>query len=266
MAQKVLQLIYLGIIVLAVVFGTSCAYAEEPIMITLSSHMQYAVFDGKWSFTEEWKQSSLNSFTYDDGTQIALRSAHEGNFVYIMIDDITGTNYQKGSDFALVCFDTNKARPGIPNSNDYCFDSTLGRAQGIVLQGGSPLGLDGNFRRIAMPDGSIAIGGVSDSNDRYSNVPHSSYEFRIPLGTIGRLDHYGFYMTVFDSANGKFYSYPNGTNPTGILDIPPPTSWGDLVSPDESLPEFPWPALVLVMVVSFVVAMKLGNSKVFLRF
>ncbi|SRR5579883_2602442 len=256
----------MALIATVLVLGTSCAYADEPIMITLSAHMQYAVFDGKWSFTEEWKQSSLNMFSYDDGTQIALRSAHEGNFVYVMIDDITGTDYQKGSDFATICFDINKVRPLVPNSNDYCFTGTLGRAEGSAMQGGSPFGLDGNFQRIAMPNGTIAIGGVSDSNDRYSAVPHSSYEFRIPIGSIGRLDHYGFYMEAYDSANGKFYTYPKDAAPGSILGIPSPTSWGDLVSPDESLPEFPWPALVLVSMVSFLVAMRLGNCRVFMRF
>ena len=234
-------------------------------MITLSAHMQYAVFDGKWSFTEEWKQSSLNSFSYDDGTQVVLRSAHEGNFVYIMIDDITGTNFQRGSDYATICFDTNKERPLVPNSNDRCFISTLGRADGVAVQGGSPLGLDGNFGKIPSPDGMVAIGGVSDSNDRYSTVPHSSYEFRIPTDAIGRLDHYGFYMGVYDSSSGKFYTYPKDATPSGILDTPSPKSWGDLVSPDASLPEFPWPSLVLVTVVSFLVAMRFGNGRVFMK-
>ena len=59
-------------------------------MITISPSMDKVNFDGKWTFFWEWKQTSLNTISYNDGTQIQLRTAHQGNFIYVLIDE-----YQK---------------------------------------------------------------------------------------------------------------------------------------------------------------------------
>ncbi len=230
--------------------STSSAYADEPIMITLSTQMNDVIFDGKWSSTTEWKQSSLNSFSYEDGTEIELRSAHQDNFIYIMIDNVSNTNYQKRSDYAMVCFDKNGTKPQESISDDYCFVSVLNSTEPTTLQGGASLGYNGNFKKIANPEGLVAIGSVSDKNDRYSSEPHSSYEFRIPLDQLGRSDHYGFYMAVFESHSNKIYTYPKDIQLQNTLYIPSPKLWGDLISPDQSLPEFPWPVLILVTALS----------------
>ena len=250
---------------MALVFfaGTAYAYAEEPVMITLSVKMINVVFDGKWSYMEEWKESTLNSLTYDDGSEIELRTAHNGNFIYVMIDDVTGTNYQKGSDYAMICFDTSKVRPEKPNSNDYCFANSLGRSEPMTLQGGSPMALGGNFKRVANPIGLVGVSAVSDVNDRYSTDPHSSYEFRIPLDQLGRLDHYGFYMQVYDAGDNKFYTYPRNVPVASVFDIPAPKLWGGMISPDESLPEFPLPAFLLVSAFSFLILIYIRASPLF---
>lgn len=237
--------------------GTACAYAEEPVMITLSVKMTNVIFDGKWSYMEEWKESSLNSLSYDDGSQIMLRTAHNGNFIYVMIDDVTGTNYQKGMDYAMICFDANMARPDRPNSNDYCFADSLGRAEPFTFKGGSSMALDGNLMKITNPEGLVGVSAVSDSGDRYSTDPHSSYEFRIPIDQFGRLDHYGFYMQVFDASDNKFYTYPRNVPVASVFDIPSPKLWGDLVSPDASLPEFPVPVLLLAIMFSFLLLLRM---------
>ncbi|MDE1830036.1 MAG: hypothetical protein KGI25_06920 [Thaumarchaeota archaeon] len=249
------------LVVLLFIFGTSHAYADRPIMITISSEMTNVIFDGKWSFTEEWKSSSLNSLYYDDGTQIELRTAHQGNFIYVMVDDVTDTNYQKGADYSMICFDRNDTKPLESNSNDYCFVNFLTGKESFTLQGGSLLGYNGNFKKIPNPVGLIAVGNVSGTNDRYSQDPHSSYEFRIPLDKLGRLDHYGFYMAVFESQHNKIYTYPKVVLLKNTFEIPSPKLWGDMISPDETLPEFPWPIFVLLVVLSIVVVMSKTNSR-----
>ncbi|MDE1725781.1 MAG: hypothetical protein KGH89_00775 [Thaumarchaeota archaeon] len=267
MASTILQVKYYVLMILIFMLGTSSAYADEPIMITLSTHMNNVVFDGKWSFTEEWKASSLNNFFYDDGTEIELRSAHQDNFIYIMIDDLTDTNYQKRSDYAMICFDKNDAKPQESTSNDYCFVNVLNGTESYTLQGGSTLGFNGNFKKITNFDGLVAIGNVSDKHDRYSLDPHSSYEFRIPLDKLGRLDHYGFYMAVFESHTGKIYTYPKDISSKNTFEIPPPKLWGDLISPDQSLPEFPWPLLILsVTISSLIVIIRLKKSEIYCKY
>ena len=49
------------------------------------------------------------------------------------------------------------------------------------------------------------------------------------------------------------YSWPHGMENEYSFRIPSPSIWGELISPDKSLPEFNWPALLLIPVIIFVV-------------
>ena len=234
------------IVVFLLLFGSTAAFAVEPIMITYSPDRQNVIFDGKWTFYWEWKRTSLNELRYDDGTTIELRTGHQGNFIYVFVDSITQTNIDKVSDTATICFATKTDRTVIPDPNDYCFVSVLDGKSSFVLQGGAPLEFTGHFKKIPLPPGFIGVGGVSDENDRYTPIPHAGYEFRIPTDLVGRSDTYGFYLVVYDAPTNKYYTWPQNANATNIYHIASPTQWGDMISPDRSLPEFPVPALLLV--------------------
>ena len=234
-------------LVFLVLIGVKCAYAAEPIMITYSQDMNKVIFDGKWSFFGEWKRTSLNTLSYNDGTVIQLRTAHQDNFIYVFIDEISETILEKGSDRATICFDSKNTANPIINENDYCFMTTLGGINPLVLQGGSIDGINGNFKRITAPSDFIGIGGVSDNNDRYSAIPHAGYEFRIPTDLVGRSDIYNFYVGVYDAHSNKIYSWPQNATTDSPLKIPSKSLWGQIVSPDESLPEFQPPIIVLLI-------------------
>lgn len=225
------------------IFFTGIAYAEDQIFITQSGDIDKVIFDGKWSYQIEWKESSLDTFNYKDGTIIQFRSAHDVNFIYFLIDDVSDTVTEKISDKATVCLGKNKTET--VNINDYCFISTL-NGDSFVLQGNSSLGINSNFKKIDNPSGFIGIGNISDANDRYTNIPHASYEFRIPTDLVGRSDMYGLYVSVYNSHSNKIYSWPPNVVSDSLLKIPSSGKWGDLVSPDKSLPEFQWPILALV--------------------
>jgi len=237
------------ILMILILFLIKNAFAAEPIMITQSPDMNNVNFDGKWTFENEWKRSSLNTLRYDDGTVIQLRTAHQDNFIYVLVDAISDTHLDKGSDSAIICINKNNSKTTIANISDYCFIDILDGKNSFVLQGGSPLALVSNFKKIANPNGFIGISTVSDKNDRYSSIPHSSYEFRIPTTLMGRSDNYGFYVGVYDAHSQKTYSWPQDIVTDSILKIPSPDKWGDLISPDKSLPEFPWPALSLLFAI-----------------
>jgi hypothetical protein len=221
--------------------------------------MNKVIFDGKWTFYTEWKHSSLDTLTYDDGTVIELRTAHQDNFIYVFADVVTDSHFVKGSDTAMVCFAGNGTKTVLPDSNDYCFMSTLDGKRSFVYQGASLLGFNGNFKKISNPDGFIGIGSVSDENDRYTKIRHSGYEFRIPTSLVGRSSNYGFYFTMYDAYSDKFYSWPEDIKISKPFQIPSPSVWGDLISPDQSLPEFPLPVIILVS--AFVVIMFFQKEK-----
>ena len=231
-----------------ILFIISCiplSFAQE-IPITVTGTLDQVIFDGKWSFVTEWKASSLTIIDTQTPDPIYLRTAHQGNFVYVMIDATEDKRVTKNSDSAIVCFDTKNERKSTLNANDYCFMVILD-GKSYTYQGGSPLAVDGNLVIIPNPEGFIGVGSVSDNNDRYTPVPHASYELRIPTSLIGRSDVYGFYVGVFDSHKDKVHSWPSVPNGNNLFHVPSPSSWGNLVSPDKSLPEFPWPVLALIL-------------------
>jgi hypothetical protein len=225
---------------------SSNVFAIEPIMITISGDRENVIFDGKWTFYREWKGSSLNTINFVDGNTMELRTAHQGNFIYVMIDAVNLVKVNEHKDRAIICFDSNNTKSFLPDIGDYCFVATVGENQPVVLQGGSDLVFTNHYKKILNPPETMGVGGVSDVNDRYTTTPHESYEFKIPTNLIGRSDKYGFYMEVQNSNN--FYSWPtqNSTSPD-ISKISSPNNWGQIVSPDKSLPEFPLPVITLVI-------------------
>lgn len=226
------------------------SFAESnDIPITLGNQNIEIDFDGKWSFTQEWKASSLNEIKTDLGP-IYLRTFHLHNFIYVMIDAVADKTIDKGYDKATICFDSKNEKSITPDENDYCFSVTLGKKNPTTFGGNQQLK---EFEIIDNPSGLIAVADASDENDRYTPIPHSSYEFRIPIDLLGRTDSYGFYVGVFEHNNSTMYTWPSNLSVTSKNDIPNPNEWGIIFSPDKSLPEYDLPMVILIMSVVMVI-------------
>ena len=240
------------------------AYAEDPILISISSNLDQVIFDGKWTNSGEWKQSSYNRLYFDDGTEIHLRTAHQDNFIYVQINVASDMTINKGSDSAIVCFDTKNDKTIIPQSDDYCFSTTLNGKESFTYQGNSISAINGFFTKISNDENFIAVGNASDKYDRYNKTPHTSYEFKIPLDVLGRSNNYGFYISVFDAQTQTHYSWPYDIKKQSLSSISSPSKWGDLVSPDNSLPEFNFPILLsflIPLMVIFIIITKFNLFK-----
>ncbi len=224
------------------------SYAEEPILISISSGLEDIIFDGKWSYRSEWKNSSYNLLNFEDSTKIHLRTAHQENFIYIHINVETDTVINKGIDSAIVCFDTNNDKTVISSSDDYCFSIAVDRKTPFTYQGGSISAINGHFKKIPNHKDFIAVGSASDKYDRYHKTPHVSYEFKIPLEVLGRSNNYGFYISVFDGYSQNHYSWPYDIKKQSLTSISSPSQWGNLVSPDNSLPEFNFSILLYFLI------------------
>jgi len=224
------------------------AYAEDPILISISSNLDKIIFDGKWTNSDEWKQSSYNRLYFDDGTEIHLRIAHQENFIYVQINFASDMIINKGSDSAIVCFDTKNDKTIIPQSDDYCFSTALDRKQSFTYQGNSIPAYNGYFTKIPNDENFVAIGTASDKYDRYNKTPHASYEFKIPLDVLGRSNNYGFYISVFDGYSQTHYSWPYNIQKQSLTSISSPSLWGDLISPDKSLPEFNFSMMIIFLI------------------
>ncbi len=239
-----------SILIIATIFcfGIPLAFAYEAIPITYSGTRDHVQFDGKWTFEYEWKESSLNQYSYENGNELViLRSAHQGNFVYILLDVVSDESLDIGLDKTIVCFDTKNDKNIIADYDDFCFMAILGQNTGITYQGDHTLNSQNTYKEILNYDGFIGIGTSSDENDRYSGIPHATYEFKIPTDLIGRSSVYGFNFAVFDENTKKFYTYPD--NITTNNGFSSPAGWGEIYSPDKSLPEFYLVPLVMVLAI-----------------
>ena len=247
MSFKIVVTIFLFSFSFVLISENSYASSIEPILITSSLAMERVLFDGKWTFYEEWKSSSFDKFSYDDGMTIVLRSAHQGDFIYFYVEAVNDFSLNKGLDKATICLDGNNNKNIISDEDDFCFSSTLGINQGVVFQGGSVNSVTGNFQQIHNSKNFISLGSVSDENSRYHQTPHTSYEFRIPIELVQRSDNYGFYLSVYEAQSQKFYSWPEESARKSFFKIPSPANWGDIVSPDKSLPEIHLPIIILLV-------------------
>ena len=218
---------------------------EKDILITKSSSMEEINFDGKWTFYKEWKQTSWNPIKSDENIVFHLRTAHQGNFIYILIDNISDTNTNIGLDKATVCIDSKNNKSEFFDNDDYCFivqleernfiDTLLNKQDNFVIQGDSQLKSFKELEKIKIKE-FVGVGTMSDKEDKYSSIPHASYEFKIPTELVGRSDNYGFYVNVFDASSNVVYSWPEDIK-LESFDIPDPSLWGNLISPDKSLLE-----------------------------
>lgn len=222
----------------------------DQIPISISGKMTDVVFDGKWTFFSEWKNSSLNELG-----GLKIRSAHQGDFVYFMLNWVSDTSYGKNSDRAMICIDTKNNQSKNPDNDDFCFLSVMGRDNGYILQGGTPFPISNHLEKISNHKDYIAIGTFSDGNDRYSKVPHATYEFRIPTEIITRSNEYGIYIEILDSSTGKKSLWPPGTQLENLNSIPSPQNWGKLISIDNSLPEFPLPMLAFTLMMATIIVL-----------
>ncbi len=226
--------------IFTLIFGMPIAYAQS-IPITISGSMDKVIFDGQWTFTKEWKESSYDEIKTDSGI-IYLRSAHQDNFIYILLDVVPDKTIDNDEDWGIICFDTKNDKNIKPDENDFCFMIKLGSNKVVTLQGKQSEGLVAVKNHADL----IGVGGISGEYDRYSKTPHAAYEFRIPIELLERTNQYGFYVGVFDFTKSKTYTWPSEIDLENS-EIPSPAQWGLIFSPDKSLPEYDLPILVLIL-------------------
>lgn len=232
-------------LILMLIFNFNQSYGEE-ILIAASKFTDEIIFDGDWTFTKEWKPASETIISFENGHRLAIKTAHDYDNIYVLIDFISDRHVERFGDRGIVCIDSKLNRGEVMEKDDYCFMVALGSDKPTTHQGGSLLATQGFLKRVENHPDLIAIGGISSEHDRYSKVPHSLYEFKIPIEIFERSDVYGFYVGAFDSKTGVVYSWPKDATNEKYPFIPFPKVWGKLISPDKSIPEFELPFLILI--------------------
>jgi len=254
------------ILPLVILLTTNFSYGEE-LPVTLSTNLDDVVFDGVWSYQSEWKPASLTRVE-SDNSNFVIRYAHDYENLLILVSVVSDSTPSRISDKAIICIDSKNDGGNKPQEDDFCFMAKVGSSDPITLQGGGLYAAQGFYQKIPNHPELIAVGGTSGQWDRYSEIPHSSYEFKIPLEIIGRSNTYGFFIAIHDSDSGNYFGWPTDVKLEKYPFIPEPNKWGQLVSPDKSIPEFNLPFLLLLPAIAFVVFFSNFLSKKFssLRF
>ena len=103
---KIIGILGLGIIFLLSnpAFSEGLDYTPviyEPVKVTISNTLNDVIFDGEWSFKQEWKASSLDSFRFN-GNDLILRTAHQDDYMYVLIDVLGDITNDHMADRAVV--------------------------------------------------------------------------------------------------------------------------------------------------------------------
>ena len=209
-------------------FQNNIEFESPQIFSTLSNTMSNVSFDGKWSFGQEWKESTLNQFG-NDAFPMILRIAHFDDFLYVHVNNLFDLTNDKSSDRAIICLSPIHSNP----ENDYfCFVASRGINSGHTLEGKAQSYFDGNLKLISNPPGFIGIGGTSSIGDRYMVTPHAAYEFKIPLDFVGNSNDYRFMIKTVD--RDTVYTFPENLMKSSN-GIPSMDYWGILSSKDKTM-------------------------------
>jgi hypothetical protein len=248
-------------ILIFLLISINIVYAEE-VLITYTPKLQDVKFDGAWSHTTEWKPSSLVMIK-NNNTSFAYRVAHDYENLFVYVSATSDKSPSKSTDRAIVCIDGENNGGEKPDMNDYCFISIMGTDKIYTLQGGSYTGQNGFYKIIDNHTELIGVGAVSTEFDKYSKIPHSSYEFKIPIEIFGRSNIYGLYVGVFDSNTSNQYGWPQEARQEKYPFIPSPKLWGQMISPDKTIPEFGIPLVMLFSTLIFLVFISKRKMSVF---
>ena len=170
--------IVLGIVTFCIItLLSNTAFADEPIKITISDTLDDVIFDGEWSFGHEWKASTLDEFRFNDD-DLVLRTAHQDDYMYVLINVLGDVTNDHMADRAIVCLD-GKETSEMANESDWCYVATRGSKNGHTLNGGSPSHQTSHFNIQKNHPDFIAIGGTSGKMTDMSkfHMPHMSLRF-----------------------------------------------------------------------------------------
>jgi len=239
---------YWVLFLIPVFFLINDAYGEE-IWITFSEQTNEIILDGIWTDRTEWKTSSEDVIIIDDDNRFAIRSAHDRNNIFLLIDFITDQKISN-SDKMILCIGPANLDSEI-NVKEYCFTLKFNSNNLNIIE------LQKNEQKINYVEVKNELdveakSGVSNLHNRYSKIPHTSYELKIPVDKIGRDNVYNFYLKLYDADTNRYFTWPNNMEKDNS-DIPLIEKWGKLVSPDKTIPEFGIPMTILMITITSII-------------
>jgi hypothetical protein len=144
------------------------------------------------------------------------------------------------------------------------FSILLETNQGNIFQGTLIENSKIIMKKISNLENFIVTSTVSDENDRYTDIPHPSYEFRIPIDMLNRSDNYGFYFFVFDASSNEYYSWPENSTRISSFNFPNLSTWDDIIFPDKSLPALNLPMLIFTILIFAIIIIQIKGKTIIL--
>ena len=203
----------------------SCVNAVEKIDCFKST--TNIIIDGKWTTSNEWINSSEESFIFVNGTGTAyLRFLNDDDYVYVLVDFIT-YNDTKTGDSCMIVFDTKNDDGNLIKSDDLAVLIRWNTPTQIhrAIQWG---GWTGSWE--LLPSDFEVDSSTDSENNLYSPDPHLIFEFKIPRDYFEPdIMELGFISFLFIDDNGLMAVFPS------IQPSYSPDDWYDLLLFNETI-------------------------------
>jgi ketosteroid isomerase-like protein len=190
--------------------------------------------DGKWTTPDEWKDAVEVPMRYSiwgdhnaNGTA-HLRVKHDESYLYLLVDYVSDTTPQSPGigywwEGVTVCFDPEQNGGWKPQSDDYLYNIGVSTGQQYKAKVGVS---GGKWNWPSQTDTSELIQksivfSSNATNDPYSTVKHSIYEFKMPLPDK---KVFGFFVGAADHGGKSYMTWPSDAwdqapNTWGILKL-----------------------------------------------
>jgi len=215
----------------APVFG-----ARESVQVTRLANP--VTIDGKWTTADEWDDTYRVSMYVIQGPESTgyIRLKHDADFLYLLVDFISDTTpaskqTQKGGQSDYDHFNVGIDKD-VNDTNTECCDTTVDIRWNngkVAPDPVTPLWVEGAMSYDA-------------TNDPDSKTSHAIYEFSIPMGTFEK--NSAIRASVWDRSRAVNMHWPRYQGSWSMK------YFGDLVSSEIVVPEFPFgPIMILASVV-----------------
>jgi len=161
------------------------------------------VIDGKWSTADEWTDASeLEMAFYIGSGQVILRTKHDANYLYVLVDFVSDKTENKEqsdkNDGCTLAFDCDHDAATSPQKDDFRWGGGFNAPEkfGTWFNRG-----DGSSTWPDVyphpPQDLLCNSSMDATNDPYDQEPHRIYEFRMPKKYF-KEDAIGFYVWCRD--------------------------------------------------------------------
>lgn len=205
--------------------------------------MHVPAIEGNWTPADEWTDAEQKQL---DGSLTAYfrlkwtpanSTAGLPVYNYLLIDFLNDTTDDAADEFGI-CIDAHHNGGTSPQTDDYMIKVIGHSFSGFHVYQGNGTGWN-EITSYHWPDDVVVVNDINPSPNL--NTPHWIAEFRFNASWMGLLNNFNIRVAAYDASSVAGNNvWPNSVSAD-------PSGWGTTTTNFTQIPEFPVPALVLVL-------------------